>query len=70
MQEKMKTELPEIAKIFGLKFYVGEIITLRRLKRLYKQLMRLKAQQNLIFVHGTGKRKQPLQRTIEKVQQK
>ena len=68
MQEKMKTELPEIAKTFGLKFYVGEIITLRRLKRLYKQLMRLKAQQNLIFVHGTGKRKQPLQRAIEKVQ--
>lgn len=68
MQEKMKVELPELAKTFGLRFYVGEAITLRRLKRLYKQLKRLKAQQKLIFVHGTGKRKQPLQRAIEKVE--
>lgn len=67
MQEKMKAELPELAKTFGLKFHAGEAIPLHRLKHLYKQLMRLKAQQGIVFVHGTGKRKHPLQRAIEKV---
>lgn len=68
MQEKMKTNLPQIAQTFGIKFHVEAEITVHRLKRLYKQLKRLQQQQGLVFVHGKGTRKKPLQRAIEETE--
>ena len=37
------------------------------LKRLHRKLKRLQQQENITFVHGIGKRKTPLQRTLETI---
>ena len=66
MQEKMKVELPKLAKQFDVRFHAGEKILVKDLQKLLKQLYELKG--DMEFVHGKGKRKQPLQRAIEKVE--
>ena len=68
MQAKMKEELPELAAAFGVRFRVEEKIRARHLKRLRKQLKTEQARQGIVFVQGKGKRKTPLQRAIEKVE--
>ena len=67
MQEKMKIELPKLAAEFGVRFHVGEIILAKDLKKLLKCLYALKG--DMVFVHGKGKRKHPLQRAIETVEE-
>ena len=57
MQEKMKQELPAIAAAFSLRFWVGEKIRAKDLKKLRKRLKQLQAQEGIVFVHGPGKRK-------------
>jgi transposase len=69
MQEKMKTELPNLAASFGLRFHVGEKIPAKDLKKLRKRLKSLQREQGLEFVHGKGQRKTPLQQAIEKVEE-
>ena len=66
MQEKMKVELPKLAKQFDVRFHAGEKILVKDLQKLLKQLYELKG--DMEFVHGKGKRKQPLQRAIETVE--
>ena len=66
MQEKMKTELPKLAAQFGLRFYAGEKIRVKDLKKLRKRLYALKGNEE--FVQGKGKRKFPLQKAIEAVE--
>jgi len=66
MQEKMKAELPKLAAQFGLRFHAGERIRAKDLKKLRKRLYSLKG--DLQFVHGTGRRKHPLQRAVEAVE--
>jgi len=67
MQEKMKSELPKLASEFGLRFHAGERIRARDLKKLRKQLKTRQAEQGVVFVHGKGQHKPPLQRAIETV---
>jgi len=67
MQEKMKSELPKLAAQFGLRFYVGEKIRAKDLKKLRKRLYALKGDEK--FVQGKGKRKSSLQKAIEDVQE-
>ena len=66
MQDKMKTELPKLASQFGVRLYVGEKIRAKDLKKLRKKLYTLKGQEK--FVQGKGKRKSPLQKAIEMVE--
>lgn len=66
LQEKMKEELPKLASQFGLRFYVGEKIRVKELKKLRKRLYALKGDEE--FVQGKGKRKSPLQKAIETVE--
>ena len=66
MQEKMKVELPKLAAEFGVRFHVGEKILVKDLKKLLKRLYRLKG--DLEFVYGSGRRKHPLQRAVETVE--
>ena len=40
-------------------------VSIRVLKKLRKKLYAIKEQQDIVFVHGSGKRKTPLQRSIE-----
>lgn len=65
MQEKMKNELVKLASEFNLRFYVGEKIRAKDLKKLRKQLYTLKGDEK--FVQGKGKRKPPIQKAIETV---
>ena len=37
------------------------------MKKLRKKLYKLKKDENIIFVHGIGKRKSPLQKSIEQL---
>lgn len=67
MQEKMKTELPKLATKFGVRFHAGEKIRAKDLKKLRKRLYALKA--DMEFVQGKGKRKSPLQKAIETVEE-
>jgi transposase len=66
MQEKMKNELPKLAAQFGIRFYVGDKIRSKDLKKLRKRLYALKGEEE--FVSGKGKRKSPLQKAIEAVE--
>ena len=66
MQDKMKTELPKLAAEFGLPFHAGEKIRAKDLKKLRKRLYALK-EADIEFVQGKGKRKSPLQKAIETV---
>jgi transposase len=67
MQDKMKAELPKLAAEFGIRFYVGEKIRAKDLKKLRKRLKTQQAKQGIVFVQGKGQRKTPLQRAIETV---
>lgn len=66
MQEKMKKELPKLAAQFGLRFYAGEKIRSKDLKKLRKRLYALKGEEE--FVSGKGKRKSSLQKAVEAVE--
>ena len=68
MQEKMKTELPEIARRFSLRLWIGEKIRAKDLKKLRKRLKAIQWDQGIEFVHGTGKRKTELQKAVEAVE--
>lgn len=68
LQETMKRELPILAAQFGLRFYVGQTIKAKNLKKLRKRLKTLQLEQGIVFVRGKGQRKTPLQRALEKVE--
>ena len=68
MQEKMKAALPVLAGKFGLRFWVGEKIRAKDLKKLRKHLKAIQKEQGIEFVHGTGKRKTELQKAVELVE--
>lgn len=67
MQEKMKTELPKLAAMFDVRFYAGEKIRVKDLKKLRKRLYTRKG--DVEFVQGKGKRKPSLQKAIETVEE-
>jgi transposase len=68
MQEKMRLELTGLAEKFNVRFWAGDEIRAKDLKKLRKRLKRLQAQEGVVFVHGIGKRKTPLQKAIETVE--
>ncbi|SDR03655.1 Transposase [Pelosinus fermentans] len=68
LQARMKSDLPTLAAEFGLRFHVGQKIKAKDLKKLRKRLKALQAERGIVFVHGKGQRKSPLQRALEKVE--
>ena len=63
------TELVETCETaYGLKVVYNGRISLRTLKRLRKKLYRIKAEEGIAFVHGTGKRKTTLQKSVEQLE--
>ena len=67
--KKIYDELPAKLKGVGIHFYVPEKIAVRQLKMLRKRIhARIKAD-GIVFVSGKGKRKTPLQRLSELVDQ-
>jgi len=67
LQEKMKQELPKIAKDMSVRFGYDTEIGSRHLRKFLKRLEAKQEKSETVFVYGKGKRKTPLQRAIEKV---
>lgn len=52
---------------YGIKVIYQNQVSLHHLKRLRKKLYKIKKEENITFVHGIGKRKSPLQKSIEQL---
>lgn len=65
--EKISTFVQECETSFGIRTVYTGNITLHTLKRLRKQLVRVKKEEGIVFVKGSGKRKTLLQRSMEQL---
>ena len=63
--DKISVLVAECEAMYGLRIVYHDQISLNTLKRLRKKLYALKKNEGITFVHGIGKRKAPLQRSIE-----
>ncbi len=57
--------MAECERLYGLRIVYGNTIKISHVKKLRKKLYALRQSENVVFVHGTGKRKPPLQKSIE-----
>ena len=68
-QEKLLAKtaglIAECERLYGIRIVHGDTVKMKHVKRLRKKLYALKREENTGFVHGTGKRKSPLQKSIE-----
>ena len=68
-QEKLLVKLAdfvaECEQLYDTKIVYGNTIKMKHGKKLRKKLYALKESENVVFVHGIGKRKTPLQKSIE-----
>lgn len=68
-QEKLLIKLADLVaeceQLYDIKIVYGSTIKMKHVKKLRKKLYTLKESENVVFVHGIGKRKTPLQKSIE-----
>ena len=57
--------IAECEHLYGIRIVHGDIVKMKHVKQLRKKLYALKQEENIVFVHGIGKRKTQLQKTIE-----
>ena len=62
---KLADFVAECEQPYGLKIVYGGTVKMKHVKKLRKKLYALKQSENAVFVHGIGKRKTPLQKSIE-----
>ncbi|MBE5925874.1 MAG: IS1182 family transposase [Lachnospiraceae bacterium] len=62
---KLADFVAECEQLYDLKIIYGDTVKLKHIKKLKKKLYKLKANENIVFVQGIGKRKNPLQKSIE-----
>ena len=62
---KIANLIAECEQLYGIRIVHGDIVKMKHVKRLRKKLYALKQEENIVFVHGIGKRKTQLQRSIE-----
>ena len=62
---KIADLIAECEQLYGIQIVHGDIVKMKHVKRLRKKLYTLKQEENIVFVHGIGKRKTQLQKTIE-----
>ena len=67
LNAKVAEELPVLLDKAGMSYRLPEDMTIRHLKKIRKRLYARKQAEGIEFVHGTGKRKTPVQRAIETV---
>src|SRR5574344_43168 len=53
---------------YGIKVAYDNKVTLRHIKKLRKKLYGIKREESIEFVHGIGRRKMPLQKSIEQIE--
>ena len=66
---KLADFVAECEEMYGLKLVYENRVKIKHVKKLRKKLYSLKQQENIEFVHGCGKRKTPIQRSIEKLEE-
>lgn len=66
---KLAKFVSECEEIYGIKFVYQNQVKIKHVKNLRKKLYALKREEKIEFVHGCGKRKTPLQRSIEKLEE-
>ena len=62
---KLADFVAECEQLYDLKIVYGDTVKIKHVKKLCKKLYALKQSENVVFVHGIGKRKTPLQKSIE-----
>ena len=62
---KLADFVAECEQLYGLRVVYGDTVKMKHVKKLRKKLYALKQSENVVFVHGIGKRKTPLQKSIE-----
>lgn len=65
--EKINPFVGECEELYGIRTVYNNRISLHTLKRLKKQLCRIRKEEGIVFVHGIGKRKTMLQKTTEQL---
>ena len=65
---KLADFVAECEQLYGIRIVHGDAVKMRHVKKLRRKLYALKQSENVVFVHGTGKRKNPLQKSIEKLE--
>lgn len=66
---KLADFVSECEELYGVKLVYQNEVKMKHVKRLRKKLYALKQEENIEFVHGCGKRKTSLQRSIEKLEE-
>jgi len=66
---KLAALVAECEELYGIKLVYENQVKMRHVKKLRKKLYALKEEENIEFVHGCGKRKTQLQRSIEKLEE-
>ena len=66
---KLTSFVTECEELYGIRTVYHDQISIHTLKRLKKQLCRVKVQEGIVFVHGIGRRKTQLQKSLEQLEQ-
>ena len=70
-QQKLLDKIPalfqEVEELFGIKIVYENLIKQHHLKKLWKKLKKIQAEEGIFFVHGIGKRKSLLQKKLEQL---
>ena len=64
---KLTSFVAECEELYGIRTVYHDQISIHTLKRLKKQLCRVKVQEGMVFVHGIGRRKTQLQKSLERI---
>jgi transposase len=66
---KLADFVAECEESYGIKIVYENKVKAKHIKKLRKKLYALKQKANIEFVHGCGKKKSPIQRSIEKLEE-
>ena len=66
---KIAAFIAECEQLYGIQIVHGDTVKMKHVKRLRKKLYALKQEEKVEFVHGIGKRKSPLQKSIETLEE-
>ena len=66
--DKIATFVEECEELYAIKMIYKNQVKMKHVKKLRKKLYALKDAEGIEFVHGTGKRKSPLQKSIEQLE--
>lgn len=69
LTEKVLSHVKECEDTYGLHIVHNNRVSLHTLKRMRKKLYKIKCEAGISFVHGIGKRKTPIQKSIELTEQ-